>query len=231
MIFLMVKTRSQTKSKIENFKAKSKIEKSKAKIKSKNIKISEVLEENSGNFNKFYEYTGEDHKLFCEETVNRIKKFGEKDPNRIDLYESLRRRCYGFDKNNKNKWLFDYLTKVIKKLNDKHWGFDIKELEYIGYVKYYGSDEGQIGWHMDVGRSSRSDFTKNKISCVVQLSDPKDYKGGELQIFGHDGINKIPKGKGYGVVFPSYFMHRVTPVTKGLREVITAIFTGEESFK
>jgi len=84
---------------------------------------------------------------------------------------------------------------------------------------------------MDVGNRPDHDFTKNKITCIVQLSDQNDYKGGELQLFGLDGIAKMEKGPGNAVVFPSYFMHRVTPVTKGLREVIIAIFEGEESFK
>jgi PKHD-type hydroxylase len=126
----------------------------------------------------------------------------------------MKRRCYGVYKNTKNKWLFNYISPIVKNLNKKHWGFDINDLEYIGYIQYYGSDKGQIDWHMDVGTSSIDNFTENKITCIVQLFDSEDYVGGSLQLFGLDGITKIPKAKGNTVIFPSYFMHRITPVTE-----------------
>jgi hypothetical protein len=200
-------------------------------MKSRSVKKKISKKSPSGYFNTFFQWTQGDNKLFCEKSVNRIKRsdlIGE-DP---ELYKSMKRRCFYISKDNKkNKWLYDYITQIVKNLNDEVWGFDINDLDYVSYIKYYGSDKGEIGWHMDVGRSGKMNFTKNKITCIVQLSDPEDYKGGELQLFGIDGITKIPKAKGNTVIFPSYFMHRVTPVTKGLREVITAIFRGNESFK
>ena len=64
------------------------------------------------------------------------------------------------------------------------------------------------------------------MSVTVSLSDPKDYKGGELEF---DFRNKDPKEKrnvvrcteilpkGSLVVFPSFVWHRVCPVKKGSR--------------
>lgn len=50
-------------------------------------------------------------------------------------------------------------------------------------------------------------------------------KVGELLIcVGSNGDGELdnnrvcPRGKGVGVLFPSYMMHRVTPVTKGTRK-------------
>jgi len=62
---------------------------------------------------------------------------------------------------------------------------------------------------------------------TCQLSDPKDYEGGELEF----AIPEVDKGKltyttfslpeilpkGSIVVFPSFVWHRVKPVTKGTR--------------
>ena len=65
-----------------------------------------------------------------------------------------------------------------------------------------------------------------KLSVTVSLSDPKNYKGGDLQF---DLSNPKQKNKriittienikpqGSIVVFPSFLWHRVTPVTKGTR--------------
>jgi len=51
---------------------------------------------------------------------------------------------------------------------------------------------------------------------VCQLSDPYEYEGGELQI--NTGQILVPeKDKGTVIIFPSYLLHRVTPVTKGTR--------------
>jgi PKHD-type hydroxylase len=64
-----------------------------------------------------------------------------------------------------------------------------------------------------------------KLSVTCSLSDPKDYKGGELEF---DFRNMDPDKKsvrkcaeiserGSIVVFPSHIWHRVKPVTKGTR--------------
>jgi len=39
-----------------------------------------------------------------------------------------------------------------------------------------------------------------------------------LQFMTNKYVKTAPKGKGLTVVFPSYFLHRVTPVTKGVRK-------------
>jgi PKHD-type hydroxylase len=69
-----------------------------------------------------------------------------------------------------------------------------------------------------------------KLSIVVQLTDPKDYKGGELQLFeGGDPI-VITKQQGMVTLFPSYMLHQVTPVTKGMRHTLVA-WIGGKNFK
>ena len=60
-----------------------------------------------------------------------------------------------------------------------------------------------------------------KVSLTVQLSDPSEYEGGDLEIskggLSEDSGYKMHRGKGTVVIFPSYMMHRVTPVTRGTR--------------
>ena len=63
-----------------------------------------------------------------------------------------------------------------------------------------------------------------KLSVTVSLSDPKDYKGGLLEIDSRRMDRKNSKlvvkeglPQGSIIVFPSYMWHRVTPVTKGTR--------------
>jgi PKHD-type hydroxylase len=59
---------------------------------------------------------------------------------------------------------------------------------------------------------------------LVQLSDPKDYKGGELEFQFRNTDDPTPTRpcleilpRGSIVVFPSFVWHRVKPVTEGTR--------------
>ena len=59
-----------------------------------------------------------------------------------------------------------------------------------------------------------------KISITVQLSDPSEYEGGELELWSggsEESATKAYKGAGSVFMFPSYMLHRVTPITKGTR--------------
>ena len=76
------------------------------------------------------------------------------------------------------------------------------------------------GPHTDVafmqlpGRRLRSD-----ISCTFFLGDPSTYDGGELTIHLIDGILKFKGRPGSAVIYPSWTIHEVRPVTRGERFV------------
>ncbi|WP_369809252.1 2OG-Fe(II) oxygenase [Oceanicoccus sp. KOV_DT_Chl] len=58
---------------------------------------------------------------------------------------------------------------------------------------------------------------RRKISISIPLNDPSEYEGGELQ-FNAGGLLLTPdQEKGKALMFPSWMMHRVTPVTLGRR--------------
>jgi PKHD-type hydroxylase len=69
--------------------------------------------------------------------------------------------------------------------------------------------------------------TVRKLSFVIQLSDPKDYKGGELQIHLSDTPEVMKKEQGTLIAFPSYILHEVTPITKGKRYSLVGWITGK----
>ena len=54
---------------------------------------------------------------------------------------------------------------------------------------------------------------KRKLTVVVQLSDPADYDGGELEVWPDSTVRTAPRDRGTAVIFPSFALHRVTPVT------------------
>lgn len=116
------------------------------------------------------------------------------------------------------KWIYDKIGDMAKTANDEMFHFDLNNMpEQIQYTEYYGTNKGHYDWHMDIGTEGYMKF--RKISVTVQLSGPDEYEGGELQLWtGGQYPLTAPRGKGNVVIFPSFMMHRVTPVTEGTRK-------------
>ena len=123
-------------------------------------------------------------------------------------------------------WVYDKLAKHIQEAN-KTWGFSITSIvDSIQYTEYY-EDGGHYDWHMDVGN-----FPENhrKISITIQLSNPDDYDGGDLEFWLGKVPTKAPREQAFAVLFPSYLMHRVTPITRGVRKSLV-IWVGGDTFR
>ena len=117
-------------------------------------------------------------------------------------------------------WLYEKLANFAKEANNSLWEFDLNTIpEQIQYTEYLGTNKGHYDWHADIGPGMLS---QRKISITVQLSHPDDYEGGDLELFrggSMDGpFEKAERNQGCVFLFPSYTMHRVTPVTKGIRK-------------
>lgn len=122
-------------------------------------------------------------------------------------------------------WLYEKMINLAIKANQL-WKFDLHTApEKIQFTEYYASEGGHYGWHQDIGKGPTS---IRKVSITVQISDPNEYEGGDLEIWkGGDAPIKAPRGKGTVVVFPSYMMHRVTKVTYGKRQSLVLWVGGD----
>jgi len=72
--------------------------------------------------------------------------------------------------------------------------------------------DGSVRIHPHDGRKLRTD-----ISATLFLSDPASYDGGELQIEDTYGMHGIKLNAGDLVIYPATSLHRVTPITRGVR--------------
>lgn len=122
------------------------------------------------------------------------------------------------------EWLFDRIAHIVSNINSQFYGFDLHGLcESIQFTEYYASENGHYDWHQDSGPNT---FSPRKLSVVIQLSDPDEYEGGELEIlYSRDPVS-VTKQQGLATVFPSFMLHRVTPVTKGTRRSLVAWIAG-----
>ena len=65
------------------------------------------------------------------------------------------------------------------------------------------------------------------MSLSVQLSDPKDYKGGDLILHTSENKTVMSKEQGMLILFPSYTLHEVKKITKGERNSLVGWITGD----
>jgi PKHD-type hydroxylase len=84
---------------------------------------------------------------------------------------------------------------------------------YDGELNTYGAHVDQaIRYHPDTGQAIRTD-----LSCTVFLADPATYDGGELVIDDTFGERRVKLAAGDAVLYPGTSVHRVEPVTRGVR--------------
>jgi len=124
----------------------------------------------------------------------------------------------------KIRWVYNdfetqqMLLRFVNEANATAFNVDIQqEMFEMQFSEYHSSYKGKYDWHHDVNWENTKNFDR-KLSVVVQLSDPDNYQGGLFQ------FNEIEtpkeedwKNQGSVLVFPSYFTHRVTEVTEGVR--------------
>ena len=123
------------------------------------------------------------------------------------------------------KWIYDRIQAVVRTLNERVWQFDIRGFsENFQYTVYHGTEGGHYDWHVDQGDLAKS----RKLSLSLQLTDPSEYEGCDLQFRGGRHIETAPKGRGTLIAFPSYVLHRVTPITSGTRKAVVVWTTGPQ---
>jgi PKHD-type hydroxylase len=126
------------------------------------------------------------------------------------------------EQNDNTTWVYDKAGYIIRQLNGQSFRLDLTGFgEPFQYTTYRAGGD-HYDWHMDKGNNTT---IPRKLSMVVQLSSPDEYEGGDLELFTGAEPTKIEKIKGLAVVFPSWIMHRVTPVTAGTRRSLV-IWTG-----
>ena len=147
------------------------------------------------------------------------------------LNQEIRRSKVSFHRpNESNQWIFDRLNALIDLMNKRWYNFDLNGYDQFQYTEYYGNENGRYGWHCDLflGKPPKdTSIETRKLSLSLLLNNPgEDFEGGELQ-FGHESAHETANmKKGSIVVFPSFQLHQVKPITKGVRKSIVIWVVG-----
>lgn len=86
------------------------------------------------------------------------------------------------------------------------------------FNRYEGGED--FGLHVDnaIRLQRGSDFRiRSDLSATLFLDDPDSYDGGELVIEDRFGPQVVKLPAGHLVLYPASSLHRVTPVTRGVR--------------
>ena len=101
-------------------------------------------------------------------------------------------------------------------------GIDGGEMQYTIY------EEGMFyDWHQDAGVEALENDAVRKLSIILQLSNPEDYEGGEVELINESGNPYfVPKKRGTLIVFDSRTKHRVKEVFNGKRKSLVGWVDG-----
>lgn len=152
--------------------------------------------------------------------------FSEREKENFDVSTEYRNSEVNFfHRNEETFWIFDRFNETIDKINKEYFQFDLYGYESIQYTTYDGSEKGHYDWHMDsfidgqIPRDMGGSDTR-KLTVVMLLNDRNNFTGGEFQLNMGKEINAetINFERGMLIVFPSFLIHRVTPVLSGIRK-------------
>ena len=141
-------------------------------------------------------------------------------------------------------WLAGFIWYYIQQVNRTNFKYDITSFDQdkLWYHEYHPKQ--QYKWHADASITSHSASThtessteptpqnttigehSRKLSFSLQLSDPTQYQGGDLQFLTEPALNikpqlfTAPTQQGTIIIFDPFIQHRVTPVKSGIRKSI-----------
>jgi PKHD-type hydroxylase len=163
----------------------------------------------------------------CQTIINIAKNKGLikgttfNDDKTKDVRDSKISWLYPVDKMD---WVFRRVTDITLNLNERFFKFDLFGLNEGFQFTNYEAPSGKYGKHVDRGMN----MPVRKLSISIQLTNPEEYEGGELKLYEGKEETIMDKTQGTLIMFPSYVLHEVMPVTKGTRNSLVTWVTGKQ---
>ena len=177
------------------------------------------------------------HNVFSPDECNKIiqiaslkeKKdaviIGKDNPGELNK-DVRKNKVVWLDEQDDLDWAYRKMTDAITYLNAQFFNFDLYGFtEQLQFTEYNAPGDN---YKLHIDRSFNGVI--RKLSIVIQLTNPDEYEGCDLEI--HDSLEpiKLKRDQGTMLAFPSFTLHKVTPITKGTRHSLVA-WIGGPNFK
>ena len=182
-----------------------------------------------GKFTEWWYYSREISKDVCQKIIDLGKDKWETGGGLSGkIFKNRKSEIYWTSE----QWLYDLIWPYMLNANEQAgWNYDIVSAETLQLTKY--AKKEHYNWHYDGGGSHNEKFNNprskflhgnvRKLSMSLILNS--DFEGGNFRLFGTD--QKMPElPQGSMIFFPSFLMHRVTPVKQGTRYSLVSWFLG-----
>lgn len=167
---------------------------------------------------------------WCDAVIERASHYPEQgatvgfDDARDDTgYRSSTLRW--LDAHGRDHDVLEAVMRLVRQSNRTNFGFELSAPNELQVTEYHATQNGHYDWHHDVFFENPQPYDR-KLSVVVQLSDPSDYEGGTFEFFSMPSPTDQFLPKGSVLIFPSFFPHRVLPVTSGVRRSLVTWVEG-----
>ena len=130
--------------------------------------------------------------------------------------------------NDETNFIYQKIGEVIDEVNRQFFQFDLSGLhERIQLGLYDAKENGHYDWHIDCIPNG----VPRKLSFSMLLSDPSEFEGGQFEVkLASNDPEILEQKRGRAWLFPSTFLHRVSPVTKGIRKSLV-VWAGGPAFR
>tara|TARA_B100001996_G_scaffold151969_1_gene115662 strand:+ start:48 stop:689 length:642 start_codon:yes stop_codon:yes gene_type:complete len=187
-----------------------------------------------------YQFKTKLPKRFCDEINEYYSNIEPKDAALGDeMYTDNQSRSVNVRWCDQDDWVGPFIYQYIQQANEHLFQYDITGVYYNNIHHLTYTDGHFHGWHIDNNGCDNiayeppcsraavivpKQYTR-KLSFTLQLSDPEDYTGGELeiQVNSSDDPQKIitlDKERGTIGIFDPRTRHRAKPVKSGNRKVL-----------
>jgi PKHD-type hydroxylase len=172
--------------------------------------------------------------VFTPKELDRIEALGDaltpmraELATRMDSADHIRvTRVAWMERTPDTTWLYARLEEMVMRLNREFYRFDLFGLvESFQYAVYGGQEGGHYDWHVDLVGAA---VEPRKISLSLQLTDSARYEGCNLVLQASTFPHIAERARGTLIAFPSYVLHRVTPIESGVRKSLVIWVSGPE---
>jgi len=128
--------------------------------------------------------------------------------------------------NEDNAWIFERIKASIEEANEHIYDFDLTGFDSIQYAEYRDTGD-KYDFHSDIWYRNApiNAFLHRKLSFILPLNS--DYEGCDLEFMIESGKPEIAEQTpGKLLIFPSWLLHRITPLVSGTRKSLAGWVAG-----